>query len=370
LLWRALRYRRAGKARPFARLLAHNATATMLKLISRSASFNAPLAEALRQFSREWIDAARPLLLARATRVIHVGAAAIGVGLIGGLYARGIAFDYMAGWESTFLDATRARSLFHVLYGPAAALLQIPLPDVAQTEALRWTGSGGGEHARKWMLLLMATVGIYVVAPRLLLALLSSAAITRWSLRMPLPPSLPAYFRNVFGAVDSSIGRGIVMVAPYAHAVSSDAVLRLREILPAAFGPDLAVDLREPVAYGGEEEFIRHLADRGGAIADVVVLLFNLAATPEEENHGTLIASVREWLASHRRNAQLLVLLDSGPYAERMGSDSRRIAERQRAWERFVADRGLSTCTVDLASPASDSEATVTALRKALWQPS
>ena len=374
LLVRAIRRRDTTKARPLSRLLAHNATAALQKLITRSASFNAPLAAALKSFAREWIDAARPLLLARAARVVHLGAAAIGAGLIAGLYARGVALEYVAGWESTFLDASQVRVLFHGLYGPASFATAIPLPDAAQVEALRFTPNTGGERATKWIHLLAATVALSVIVPRLGLALLATTAIARWSWAMPLPSSLPSYFRNVFGAVDSSIGRGIVMVAPYAHTVPAPSIARLRELLPKAFGSDLAVDLREPIAYGGEDDFIRHLPDRGGAIADIIVLLFNLASTPEEENHGTLLAAARDWMTSHRRQAQLLILLDASSYAERMGSDSKRIDERRRAWEAFVVERGLAVAVVDLATPATanaaDADAaTIIGLKKALWQP-
>ena len=371
LLVRAIQRRGAAKGRPLSRLLAHNATAAMLKLITRSASFNAPLADALKSFSHEWIDTARPLLLARATRVVHLGAASIGAGLVAGLYARGVALDHLAGWESTFLDASQVRALFHVLYGPASTITGIPLPDVVQLDALRFTGNAGGERASKWIHLLAASVAVFVIVPRLALALLATTAIARWSWAMPLPSSLPSYFRNVFGAVDSSIGRGIVMVAPYAHTVSAQSIARLREMLPKAFGSDLAVDLREPIAYGSEDDFIRHLPDRGGSIADIIVLLFNLASTPEEENHGTLLAAARDWMASHRRQAQLLILLDASSYAERMGSDSKRIDERRRAWEAFVVDRGLSAAIVDLSTPAAtEADAqTIVGLKKALWQP-
>ena len=81
------------------------------RLVARSAAFNAVLAEALGRFVAEWSEAARPLLTARAVRLFHVCAAAVGIGLIAGLYLRGIALDYRAGWESTFLDARQVRAL-------------------------------------------------------------------------------------------------------------------------------------------------------------------------------------------------------------------------------------------------------------------
>ena len=54
------------------------------RFIDSSAQFNAPLAEALKRFIGEWSAVAKPLLLARASRVFHLCAAAAGAGLIAG----------------------------------------------------------------------------------------------------------------------------------------------------------------------------------------------------------------------------------------------------------------------------------------------
>ena len=111
----------------------------------------------------------------------------------------------------------------------------------------------------------------------------------------------------------------------------------------------------------------------------MLVLLFNLAATPEDENHGAVISGVRDWLAVNRRQAQLLVLIDESPYVARMaaqGGANERIAERRRAWKDFVGARGLNGCVADLAAPAPpgeraepDTDPLATQLRAALWQP-
>lgn len=344
------------RARPLATLVARNGLTRVSRLIVKSAAFNALLAEALRRFTGEWFDAAKPLLVARATRIFHLCAAAVGVGLIAGLYLRGIALDYRAGWESTFLHATQVRALLSVLYGPAAALTGIALPDPAHLEAIRWpdaTGAGG-ERAGEWIHLLAMTVMLIIVLPRLLLALWSTLSVWRWSLRAPLPPALTVYYRNVFGSVDSTIGRGIAMVLPYAYEPAAAVVERLRTLLPAGLGDKLAVDFRAPVAYGDEDALLRHLGDRGGGVADALVLLFNLSSTPEDENHGAVLSGVRDWLAANRRDAQLLVLVDESPYAARMaaqGGAQERIAERRRAWQDFVGARGLTACPVDLCAP-------------------
>jgi Protein of unknown function (DUF2868) len=367
------------RRRWLAGLIAQNAMARLTGLVAKSASFNAPLAEALRRFNGEWFEAAKPLLVARATRVFHLCAAAVGSGLIAGLYLRGIAFDYQAGWESTFLDSGLVHALLSLLYGPASFVTGIAMPDAAHIEAIRWQNGAGGERAGSWIHLLAASAALFIVLPRLVLALLGTLFVWRWSGKAPMPPELTAYYRASFSGVDSAIGRGIIMVSPYAYEPSADALARLRTLLPSALGENLAVDSRAAVAYGDEESFLRNLGDRGGGIADVIVLLLNLAATPEDENHGTVIAGLRDWLTGNRRHTQLLILVDEGPYAARMaaqGGAEERMTERRRAWREFVAARGLSACVVDLAAAAPPAERTepadtavVDQLRSALWQP-
>jgi Protein of unknown function (DUF2868) len=366
------------RRRWLARAIVQNGLARLTHLTVKSASFNAPLAEALRRFSGEWYEAAKPLLLARATRVFHLCAAAVGTGLIAGMYLRGIALDYQAGWESTFLDAQQVHALLSVIYGPASVVTGVALPDAGHIELIRWHDGAGGERAGSWIHLLAASAALFIVLPRLVLALPLTLSIWRWSRHAPLPPALGAYFRSVFSAVDSALGRGIIMVLPYAYEPSADALARLRALLPPALGENFAVDAHAPVPYGDEGSFIQHLGDRGGGTADVIVLLCNLAATPEDENHGTVIAGVRDWLTTGARHAQLLVLVDAGPYAARMaaqGGAKERMAERRRAWLEFVAARGLSACVVDLAAPAPPADRTqpaehalVDQVRAALWQ--
>lgn len=363
--------KRPGRRLP--EMLAHLGMGRVSRLVAKSGAFNALLAEALGRFTKEWFGVARLLLVARATRVVHFSAAAVGLGLIAGLYLRGIAFDYEAGWESTFFDASKVRGVLSVLYGPASFITGIPIPDVAHLEAIRWTDGAGGERAAAWIHLLTATVALFVVLPRLALAVLATIFIWRWSRRAPLPPSLTAYFRTAFGALGGVIGRGLVAVIPYSYEPSAAARAGLRALLPPALGESLTLDARAPVRYGDEEEFLRGLGDSGKP--DVVVLLFNLAATPEEENHGAVLAGVRDWLAAKQPHTQLLVLVDEGPYAARMaadGSSNARVAERRHAWQEFVAAHGLGTCIVNLAAAERDESLLgeqTDCVRNALWQP-
>ena len=342
------------------------------RLIAGSGAFNALLAEALSRFAITWHAAAKTLLVARATRVFHLCAAAIGIGLIAGLYLRGIAFDYQAGWESTFLDATGVRSLLGAVYGPAVFVTGLPIPDAAHLDAIRWRNGAGGERATVWIHLLAASVALLVVIPRVLLALVSTVYISRWSQRARLPASLAACFRNAFGAVGGVTGRAVATVIPCAYEPSADSRSGLRALLPAALGESLSVDSRAPVRYGDEDEVVQSL---GLDKSDVVVLLFNLASTPEDENHGSVIEGVRDGLAAAQPRARLLVFVDEAPYVSRMTNDggpAARVEERRRAWRDFVAARGLIACIENLAAAGREAPlpaAQIDGVRNALWVP-
>ena len=57
-----------------------------------------------------------------------------------GLYLRGLAFEYRASWESTFLDASIVRPIVAFAYAPGALLTGIAVPGV---------GCRGGD-SRAW----------------------------------------------------------------------------------------------------------------------------------------------------------------------------------------------------------------------------
>jgi hypothetical protein len=80
-----------------------------------------------------------------------------------------------------------------------------------------------------------------------------------------------------------------------------------------------------------------------------VVLPFGLATTPEVENHGVIIAGVRDWIHDSRAKAKLVVVLDEAPFAERMTHSPERVAERRDVWKRFVEAYGITPSFVRLA---------------------
>jgi Protein of unknown function (DUF2868) len=344
-------------------------------LLRRSSRFNAPLAAALRGFAREWGGVTRRLMILRAKRLFHVCAALVAVGLIAGIYIRGIALRYEAGWESTFLGPGQVRLLLNTLYGPASVLSGIPLP--ASDEAinsLKWTGAGagGGTEAATWIHLLALTALLYIIVPRLIAAGTATLSLWWYSRRVPVPPSLIPYARETLAGVGGNV-RHVASVTPYAYEPASNSIRGLEQLLTVALGGAITVDMRDPVRYGDEESYQDRQSRGAGRVANWNVLLMNLAATPEAENHGVVIAHARDSLLRAPTSVPLALIVDEAPFVSRLGKDislHKRLEDRRELWKSFIAGYGLKACLIDLSrftTPESVGELDREALRGSLW---
>jgi hypothetical protein len=75
----------------------------------------------------------------------------------------------------------------------------------------------------------------------------------------------------------------------------------------------------------------------------------SLASTPESENHGAIIATLKRALQG--RGTGLLVVVDESPYAARMGDDpalASRRTERARSWREFGTQLSETVCIAEL----------------------
>jgi hypothetical protein len=153
------------------------------------------------------------------------------------------------------------------------------------------------------------------------------------------------------------LDRSTLTVVSYAYAPTPAALARLGALLRSALGAEVVVNVREQVPYGDEQALLDSL-DAHEAGRELFVLLLNLAATPEDENHGVLMAGLRDRLARGAYRAPLLVVIDEGPYAERMaaqGGAGERMSERRRTWETFARERDVALHFVNLLVPGRPS---------------
>ena len=321
------------------------------KLIKQSSFYHRPLSAALRRFSEEWWPIAEPLLVWQGKRLFHFGSAAVALGLIAGFYLRGIALEYRAGWESTFLGPLQVRSLLELVYGPASVLTGIELPaDNAAVASLHWRNGQGGGPAAPWIHLMAATAILYVVAPRLLLALTATLRLSRASEALAAPESLLPYARRTLGASAVALPAQTARLTAFAYQPASASEQGVQRVLHAAFGPDTRIEFAPAVAYGSEESFT---APSSGSASDLEILLFSLAATPEVENHGAILRQARDRWPRAKAGSRWLILVDEAPFLARLGGDASlatRVEQRRSAWRDFVRTHGFEACTLDLGS--------------------
>ena len=125
--------------------------------------------KAMVRFVADWSASGRALHGQRLARALHLAAAAFALGALASMYGRGLAFEYRAGWDSTFLDADAVRRILGIVLAPARAFAGLELPDAARLAALHFAG-GAGENAARWIHAWAVSVLVVVVLPRLALA--------------------------------------------------------------------------------------------------------------------------------------------------------------------------------------------------------
>ncbi len=298
-----------------------------------------PAARAAADFAADWSARAAPLYAARAARILHVAAAALAGGVIAGLYVRGIAFEYRATWESTFLDASAVRAIVAVAFAPGALLVPFGVPDVAHVAAIRAPAS---ENAAPWLHLMAATLLVMAILPRVGLALWS-AVVERHRAAHVLDDLSGPYFARLLRGFHP--GAAAARVLPFSYEADAAALDTLRLLLARALGGDVALNVALPVGYGDED------ARPGTLAAEVdtpLIALFNATATPETEVHGRFLAGLR----GHGR--PLVAVIDESTLNARWRGDAARRDARRELWRELCADCGLVPVFVDLVRPEAE----------------
>lgn len=298
---------------------------------------NGELGVALAQFANDWARISGPLYAARAARILHLAAAALVSGLLAGLYLRGIALEYRANWESTFLDAESVRWLLAIVLAPGAALTGIDVPAVQQIEAIR---APADENAARWLHLMAASLVAVVIVPRLLLALFAWLLERYRSTHVLLAVDEP-YFQRLLRGFRAGPAR--VDVVPYSYALPSAVIVGLEQLIMGVYGGSAAVTICAPVDYGGEGS----LAE-GPDYAGSVIALFSATATPERATHGAFLAAIAARIGSA---GTLVGLVDESVLRNRWGSEPARLAERRRLWRELCADQHVPCAFAVLAAP-------------------
>lgn len=297
---------------------------------------------ALQAFAADWMHRSAPLSLTRAAVLMHAGSAALAFGLISGMYLRGLVLDYRASWESTFLSAETAHAALSFLLSPASQLAHIALPNLAAFEALRSTHlarSGSDATGATWIHLYAVTLVLFVVLPRIALALWSAGRARRMKTHFKLPLS-DEYFARLLRQHQGR--QTAVVVMPYAHTPNEAAALGLCAVMATTMGPDIKLNWAPTVPYGAEDEGHPKLP----AGTSLAVALFDLSATPEAETQGRFA----QQLAAA---ASTVVVIDAAGFQRRFATAPERLKQRRDAWRAWANALGTEPVFVNLEQPDS-----------------
>jgi hypothetical protein len=300
----------------------------------------APLAAGLTQYLGDWGILSATLVRLRLSRSVHLAAAAFALGAIASLYARGITNEYAAGWESTFLDARQVHAMLSTLFAPALAVFPLQGFSLADVQALRFVREPSPAGGPRWVHLYAATLFLLVVLPRVVLALIAALRARRIAHHFPLDLGQP-YFRALADRVGAS-GPAVLRVIPYSFTVDEARHKGLASVAAMVLGEQAQLMLRPAIPYGEEPK--ESLRDARLDDADVAVsaVLFNLAATPETENHGAFL----DYLVRNTPRG-IAVLVDESALAER----GARLDERVALWRQFCSYHRTSVTLVNLLHP-------------------
>ena len=278
-------------------------------------------------FQADWVRQAGAMNMARAASLLHLAAATLGLGLMLGLYTRGLVLDYRAGWQSTFLDATQVQALLQLLLDPASRLSGIAVPSVATLRVMPDVAPTG--LAAPWIHLYATTLLTLVVLPRALLAAASVWRARRLARRFPLPWHEP-YFAQLARAREGAAAQ--LQVFPHGSTPDAQVMQRLHVLAALEFGDDLQLKTERSTAYGDEDSPPARVP---GATA---VALFDFGATPEAETHGRFIKALNKAVSPAEPT---LVVIDEAAFQTRFAHLPERLAQRREAWRVFCQEHGV-----------------------------
>jgi hypothetical protein len=327
-----------------------------------------PHISVFRSFSGSWLKCCASLYTARTTMLLHFVAIGLGLGLIVGLYSRGLVFDYRVVWESTFLSANTVRDLLNLMLAPALWISGHSLPDAATLETMRATqgvvtvGAAAAPWIHRYALMLMCVV----VLPRSALAW--RAQRHAHSCLCNLLESYKAqignapYFKQLTISPSGEATR--VLVVPYANKPAPEAALSLHTLFSSAFGAEVQLQLAPVVPFGAEDHAADHRLPLN--VVNLVVTLFDLTATPEQEHHG-------RWALHLATQVPTILLIDETSFKQRFVTDSsthsaERLADRREVWRELA--RVLGTHAVFVSWQQFEVDAPLMMqLQKAVHQP-
>jgi hypothetical protein len=235
-------------------------------------------------------------------------------------------------WESTLLTDEGAKTFFGTLFKPASSAVGMPVPLDKVPEMRRTAGKPvSPAPALPWIHLYAGTLLVLVIIPRLALAGICVARIHRGMAKRARQLSWGPYVRRLLNAIEGGEERVEVLV----HGM--DPTASQREVwergIRERFGGLARADYTR-IPAGDEDDFAALWQPAG----PLVVMLFNMATTPEAEVQRRLVNDIRQRLLTKHPEPEFVILLDGTSLGGRWPED--KIAGRERLWSQMMEGLG------------------------------
>lgn len=276
---------------------------------------------------------------------LHVAAALLALGSCAGMYAKGWSREYRAVWESTLLRPPQTEAFFGALFAPASKLtgIAVPADEVAAMQRTQGTVTRPAD-ALPWINLYAATLAVFIVVPRLLLAAWTSHLGQRRTAQRWRALGWGAYARRLLRAVEG--GDDAVPVLLHGIADGEDArdrwLLAVRERLGGMSRAEF-----QTIAAGEEDDFAGQWAPR----SHTAVIVFQLATTPEAEVQAQLAADLQKKLTTQFADGRLIALLDASSASERWTADH--LESRLQLWQKMIGSSVNELECIGLTAPVN-----------------
>ena len=303
-----------------------------------SAEDPSPLNAAQKLYARRWYEFQFPMLAFRIKSMLHFVALTLAAAAIGGMYVKGLANEYRAIWESTFItDAEQLRPLLHFALGSAISISGDELPSVEELNAMHWQSGDreiSGENAARWIHWYAISISIFVLLPRTVLGLLWRFKSFRLRQAFPYRETCPHYFDHLL-SISTGNAREI-QVIPYSFNPDNGTKQHTVAALATALRCPVNVDWLENIEFGNEESLGKLLLNQQAK----QTLLFSFASTPEKETHLALFQALSE----NTLGTVDFIILNSSSFDEKVGdfpNAEQLNSERLSAWKTMFSETNV-----------------------------
>jgi len=286
------------------------------------------LLQARVQFQRHWLAEQARLVGLRLVGLLHLLAACLTLGVIAGLYLRGLVWSYSFTWQSTFISRPETfEKIMGFLFAPILRLV----PGVFHL---------GDQSGAAWIHLFSLAALVYILLPRTLLWAWSRRRARQLAGRLTLDCQAPAYL-----ALLAPLTGGRRQLEMFCYSFNLDEARRNHLLATARriWGEGLLLGVGRRIDWGVTA--VELPPDDG----QVFLLVFNGVQTPEDEVQGAFASDFLAKLPVRARAGGVIVDASAVPADQR--------ENRSSAWTAVLETAHAHPFAwLDLSSAAGDEE--------------